>query len=100
MHDIPRFVTAIGWNHMLYEFLDAVSITQCVGMAFNQSGEENHSIRVDPLSLLAPGKIGSRPHVGNSSIPDPNGLAFDKLFGKNIEESTIDENGIRAHSPK
>jgi hypothetical protein len=71
-----------------------------VGVAFNQSGKENHSIRVDQLSLLALGKIGSRPHIDNSSILDPNGLAFDKFSGKSIEESTIDKNGIRAHSRK
>jgi hypothetical protein len=54
-----------------------------------------------PTGLCEP--IGShpfRPHIGHPFILDPNGLAFDKLFGKSIEESTIDENGIRAHSPK
>jgi hypothetical protein len=43
---------------------------------------------------LALRKIGSRTHIDNDSILDPKGLAFDKLSGKRIEESTIGENGI------
>jgi hypothetical protein len=46
---------------------------------------------------LALRKIGGRTHVGDDSILDPDGLAFDKLSGKCIEKSTIDENGIRTH---
>jgi hypothetical protein len=54
-----------------------------------------------PTGLSEPiGTHPFRPHIGNSSILDPNGLAFDKLFGKSIEERPIDENGIRGHSPK
>jgi hypothetical protein len=79
---------------MLDEFLDAVSLTQCMGVAFNQSGKENHSIRVYRYCLLAFREIGSRTHIDNDSILDPKGLAFDKLSGKRMEESTIGENGI------
>ena len=77
------------------EFLDAISLAQYVGVAFDQSRKENHPIRVDRHGLLALGKIGRRPYIENSSVLDPNGLALDKLFGKGVEESTIDENGIR-----
>jgi hypothetical protein len=45
-------------------------------------------------------KIGIRTHIGNDPILDPNGLAFDKLSGKSIKESTIDENGIRRSAAK
>jgi hypothetical protein len=83
---------------MLDEFLDTISLTQYVSVAFNQSGKENHPIRVYGSCLLTLRKIGRRTHVGNSSVLDPNGLALDKLFGKSIEESTIEENGIQAHS--
>jgi hypothetical protein len=79
---------------MLDEFLDAVSLTQCMGVAFNQSGKKNHPIRVYRSCLLALRKIGSRTHIDNDSILDPKGLAFDKLSGKRMEESTIGENGI------
>jgi hypothetical protein len=43
---------------------------------------------------LAFGKIRIWTDVGNDSIFDPDRLAFDKLSGKRIEESPIDENGI------
>jgi len=80
---------------MLDEFLDTVSMTQRMGVAIDQPGKENHSIRVYRDGLLARGKIGSTTHEGNASILDPEGLAFDKLPRKRIEESPIDENGIR-----
>jgi hypothetical protein len=63
-------------------------------VAFNQSGKENHPIRVYGSCLLTLRKIGRRTHVGNSSVLDPNGLAFDKLSGQSVKECTIDENGI------
>jgi hypothetical protein len=84
---------------VLDEFLDTVAMTQRVGVAINQSRKENHSIRVYRFGLLALGKIGSTTYECNGSILDPDGLAFDKLSGKRIEESPIDENGIRGSVP-
>jgi hypothetical protein len=72
-------------------------MTQYMGVAINQSGKENHSIRVYRYGLFAFRKIGGRTHIDNDSILHPDGLAFDKLSGKRIEESPIDENGIRTH---
>jgi len=69
-------------------------------VAINQSRKQNHCVCVYRYGLLALGKIGSATDVGNASILDPEGLAFDKLPRKRIEESPIDENGIRAHFPK
>ena len=46
-HGLCNHCCDTGWNHMLDEFLDTVSLTQDVGVAFNQSGKENHPIRVD-----------------------------------------------------
>jgi hypothetical protein len=85
---------------VLDEFLDTVSMTQRVGVAINQSRKQNHSVCVYRYGLLALGKIGSATHEGNGSVLDPDALAFDKLFRKRIEESPMDENGIRAHFPK
>jgi hypothetical protein len=65
-----------------------------MGVAFNQSGKENHPICVYGLCLLALRKIGSRTHIGSDPILDPDGLAFDKLSGMSIKKSAIDENGI------
>jgi hypothetical protein len=85
---------------VLDELLDTVSVTQGVGVAINQSGKQNHSVRVYRHSLLALGKIGSTTHERNGPILDPDALAFDKLSCKRIEESTIGEDSIRAHFPK
>jgi hypothetical protein len=80
---------------VLDELLDTVSVTQGVGVAIDQSGKENHSIRVYRYGLLALRKIGGRTHVGNDSILDPDGLTFDKLSGESVEKGGIAENGIR-----
>jgi hypothetical protein len=80
---------------VLDELLDTVPVTQRVGVAVNQTGEENHSIRVNRYGFLALWNVGSATHEGNGSVLDPDGLAFDKLPGKRVKESSIDENGIR-----
>jgi hypothetical protein len=66
-----------------------------MGVAFNQSGEENHSICIDDLTLLVIGTIGRGPDIINSSILHPNGLVLNEFSGKDIEEGTVEENGIQ-----
>jgi hypothetical protein len=80
---------------MLDEFLDAIALTQYVGVTLDQPGKEYHAIRVYGSCLLTLRKIGIRTRIDNDPILDPNGLAFDKFSGQSVEECPIDKNGIR-----
>jgi hypothetical protein len=85
---------------MLDEFLDTISLTQGVGVAFNQSGKENHPIRIDGSCLLTLRKIGRRTDISNEPILNPNGLVFDKLSGQGVKEGRLGENSIRRNGAR